>query len=175
MLAGTILLLGQRRYRRERSEVLLLALTLAIPPLAVWFITRFPNALGYSPRLQARYFFPYAPAYYLLTGWAALALAALCGRWRRLAAGVLLVGLLLIQIWGLRDYYAGRFLRDDYQSVALTLRAHAQPEDAVLLHTDLNWPAFAFYWPRPFAGRPQRSGRRPRQRRATARSLVAKS
>ena len=151
---GTIVLLAHKRYRAQRDGVILLLLMLLIPPLALWLMTSFPNAFGYSPRVQARYFFPFAPAYYLLAAWSVFALAGLLRRYRRSAALLLLGGLILLQGWGLSSYYAGRFLKDDYKSAALTLNAHRQPNDAVVLHTDAPWPVFAYHYPEPFTGVP---------------------
>ncbi len=152
--AGTIVLLVRKRYQTQRDGVILLLLMLAIPPLALWLMTSFPNAFGYSPRVQARYFFPFAPTYYLLAAWSVFALAGLLPRFRRPVALLLLCGMIVLQGWGLSSYYAGRFLKDDYKSAALTLNAHRQADDAVMLHTDAPWPVFAYHYPAAFTGVP---------------------
>jgi len=154
VLAGVILLLFSPKTARQSDGLTLLLLMLFIPPLAVWLMTSFPNAFGYSPRVQARYFYPFAATYYLLVAWAVAALADRLPRWRTVAAGVLLAGLVALSLWGLSGYYAGRYLQDEYQSVAATLEAHVQPGDGVFLHTDKPWPVFAFYYPREFTGWP---------------------
>ena len=153
-LAGVVAILLAPKTRRQEDGLALLLLMLFIPPLAVWLMTSFPNAFGYSPRVQARYFYPFAATYYLLIAWGIVALAQRLPRRRRLLAGVLLAGVSALALWGLRDYYANRYLQDEYQSVAATLSAHVQPDDAVFLHTDRPWPVFAFYWPHDFQGWP---------------------
>ena len=152
--AGSLVLLARKRYRTERDGVVLLVLMLAIPPLALWLMTSFPNAFGYSPRVQARYFFPFAPTYYLLAAWSVFALAGLLTRYRLPVAILMLSSMVLLQGWGLNSYYAGRFLKDDYKSAALTLNAHRQANDAVVLHTDAPWPVFAYHFPDAFTGVP---------------------
>jgi len=152
--AGAIVLLMRKRYRPQRDGVVLLLLMLLIPPLALWLMTSFPNAFGYSPRVQARYFFPFAPTYYLLAAWSIFALAGLLPRYRRPLALLLLSGMILLQGWGLNSYYAGRFLKDDYKSAVLTLNAHRQANDAIVLHTDAPWPVFAYHFPDAFTGVP---------------------
>ena len=110
--------------------------------------------LATHPAVQARYFFPFAPTYYLLAAWSIFALTALLPRYRRAVALLLLCGMILLQGWGLSSYYAGRYLKDDYKSAALTLDAHRQADDAVLLHTDAPWPVFAYHYPDAFTGVP---------------------
>jgi len=154
VLAGGILLVFSRKDDRQKDGLVLLFLMLIAPPLAVWLMTTFPNAFGYSPRVQARYFYPFAATYYLLIAWAMAALADRLPRFRMLAAGGMLAGIVALSFWGLHDYYDGRYLQDEYQSVALTLDAHLQPSDGVFLHTDKPWPVFAFYWPHEFSGWP---------------------
>jgi len=154
VLAGVIAIIRSPKSQRQRDGLVLLLLMLFIPPLAVWLMTTFPNAFGYSPRVQARYFYPFAATYYLLAAWAVFALTDRLRRYRRIVAGALLAGLAGLSLWGLNAYASQRYLQDDYQSVALTLAAHVQPNDAVFLHTDKPWPVFAFYWPRAFSGWP---------------------
>ncbi len=43
---------------------------------------------------------------------------------------------------GLWTFYPGRARRDDYVSVAATLRAHVHPNDVVVLYVDRDWPLF---------------------------------
>ncbi len=153
-LAGVTAIIFSPKNARQQDGLALFLLMVFIPPLAVWLMTRFPNAFGYSPRVQARYFYPFAATYYLLLAWAIAALAHRLPRLRTVAAGVLLAGVAALSLWGLGDYYTGRYLRDVYQSAAATLEAHALPDDAVFLHTDKSWPVFAFYWPHAFEGWP---------------------
>lgn len=152
--AGVLCILRSAKTPWQRDSLTLLLLMLFIPPLAVLLLTHFPNAFGYSPRVQARYFYPFAAIYYLLVAWAVASLASRLPRGQTLASGVLLTGFAFLAAWGLRDYYTGRYLQDDYQSVALTLAAHARSDDAILLQTDQSWPIFAFHWPHSFIGWP---------------------
>ncbi len=152
--AGVVAIVLTPPIRRQTDGLVLLLLMLLIPPLAVWLMTRFPNAFGYSPRVQARYFYPFAATYYLLIAWAIAVLTDRLHRFRALAAGLLLAGMAALSLWGLNGYYAHRYLPDEYQSVAATLDAHRQPQDVVFLHTDKPWPVFAFYWPGDFKGWP---------------------
>ena len=152
---------GRKEWREGSAARLLLLLMLVGPPLAVWAVTAVPRSLGYVPKPEARYLLPFAPPFALL-----LALAGhRLWEWSRghrwfgtrgaLLVPAIWVGLVLIvQLWSLRDYYAGRYLADDYRSLAATLRAHWQPGDVVVLHTDQPWPVFAYYWPAPFVGTP---------------------
>jgi hypothetical protein len=52
--------------------------------------------------------------------------------------------------WSLANYYGGLRLRDDYISLAATLEALRQPDDAVILNNDTDWPIFAYHYPYPF-------------------------
>lgn len=136
------------------NGIVLLLLTVLIPPFVVWLLTALPRGFGYSPKPEARYLLPYAPAFYLL---AALALAGFHQRFKRRApwlVPVLFCALVAIQVWSLAAYYRDRYLTDDYQSVSQTLAAHVRPGDGVLLHTDQPWPVFAYHYDKPFAGTP---------------------
>lgn len=156
------------RLRGETAAILLLFLMLVAPPLAVWAVTMIPRSLGYVPKPEARYLLPFAPPFALLLALAGYRLWAL--RWGQrptwkwvaslasAAWGILILG---IQLWSLSDYYGGRYLADDYRSLTATLRAHWQPGDVVVLHTDESWPIFAYYWPAPFVGTPHRQKATP--------------
>jgi hypothetical protein len=92
------------------------------------------------------------PGYLLLL---ALGVAWLA-RFSKTAGAAALVFILLAQTWTLADYYRGRVLRDDYFTLANTINAFARPGDAVLLHTDQEWPTFLYYLraPIPWSGVP---------------------
>lgn len=165
-LGATGLALAWRR-PTWRPGLTLALLALLIPPLIVWLATTTPRAFGYSPKPEARYLLPYAPAFALLLGWATVALGGwLSGvggsiarpsliRPRQTSVGptlVLTLAVLLLNGWSLRDYFATRLLTDDYRSVAATLYAHWQPGDGVVLHTDQPWPVFTYHWPGQWVG-----------------------
>ncbi len=147
--------------------ILLLLLAVLIPPFAVWLLTTLPRGFGYSPKPEARYLLPYAPAFSLLAASALAGVATTINmatttgvattplrRRARWLAPALFCTLAAIQVWSLAAYYRDRYLPDDYQSVAQTLAAHIRPGDGVLLHTDQPWPVFAYHYDQPFAGTP---------------------
>ena len=133
------------------GSLLLLFLTLLVPPAAVWLVTMIPRSLGYLPKPEARYLLPFAPAFSLLVTWAAGELAGRAGRASRWASFVLWLLPILLSSWSLRQYYATRYWRDDYRSVALVLQAFRRPDDAVVLHNDQGWPVFAYHWSGSFS------------------------
>ncbi len=156
VMAGVAM--GWMRYARDRTRegLLILFLTLIVPPVAVWGATTMPRSFGYSPKPEARYLLPFALPFYLLAAWAFSALLELLprSRWMRALAASLLALILVGQGIALHAYYQGRYLRDDYKSVSAAIAAHKQDGDAVFLHTDRPWPVFAFHWPHDFRGWP---------------------
>ncbi|MGB0384468.1 MAG: glycosyltransferase family 39 protein [Ardenticatenaceae bacterium] len=140
--------------RWEKAGVSLLLLALVVPPLVVWGVTMLPRAFGHAPKPAARYLFPYAPAFYLLLAWAMAALGAWVVRAQSAIKNSLLVGFLLLSAFSIRDYYQYRYLPDDYKSLTLTMKAHHQPGDLVVLHTDDPWPIFNYHWPNEWVGTP---------------------
>ena len=145
---------GTLTLRSDKAGVSLLILALAIPPLVVWGVTMLPRSFGHAPKPAARYLFPYTPAFYLLLAWAMAALAAWVGRAQWVIKTSLLVGFLLLSASGVREYYQGRYLPDDYKSLTLTMKAHHQANDVVVLHTDDPWPLFNYHWPDDWVGTP---------------------
>jgi len=127
---------------KEARGLGLIVLMLALPPLAVYALSQ-PRAFFYVPPVQARYLVPLAWSFYLLLAWSLWSWA----RRHRLVTIALTVLVLGVFATSLADYYAGRYLSDDYKSVASTLRAYRQPDDVVLLHTDAEWPSFAYHYP----------------------------
>ena len=143
------------RSATRSGSMLLPALAVAVPPLVVWAVTTIPRVFGYSPKPEARYLLPYAPAFFLLAAWAGWGLVgSLRPRWRLPVAVLLLVAVTGVQAGSLADYYSHRYLADDYKSATLTLRAQAREGDLVLLHSDQDWPVFAYHWPGEFKGTP---------------------
>jgi hypothetical protein len=62
-----------------------------------------------------------------------------------------MIGVALVGLW---PYYPGRVLVDDYPSLAGTIDAYRQPDDAVILYTDTDWPIFAYHYPESWRGVP---------------------
>jgi len=138
----------------QNAGVALLLLALIVPPLVVWAITTLPHTFGHSPKPAARYLLPYTPAFYLLLAWAMAVLGAWAKRAQRTVQGGLLLAFLLLSGWSLSEYYQERYLLDDYKSLTLTIKAHHQAHDGVLLHTDDPWPIFNYHWPNKWVGTP---------------------
>lgn len=134
---------GDVSERREPGWQLaiLFGLPIAVLPVLIYLLS-LNRGLFYSPRIEARYLVLFAPLFYALVG---------CGiTWRRLArARVPLLALVLaLNGWLLTDYHAARYLRDEYQTAMLALRAHAKPDDAVLLVSGSRYPLFEYYYER---------------------------
>lgn len=152
-LAGVALLLVDwhqpQRYGFAGWEVgLLLLLPLLLPPLVVYGLS-VPRGIYYSPKPEARYLLLFAPLFYTL-----LAGAMACfwqkgrlGRSVTVLATALVLGTFVSVLPG---HYAGRYLRDEYQTAMLTLGAYAKAEDAVLLVSGDRYPLFMYYYNRHF-------------------------
>lgn len=151
---------------RGRIAPLVVAL-LVVPTLGLWAITQ-PRSLFYSPRLEARYFVPFAAP--LLAAGAALAVAA-AGRWSRVggamfgraASGVvatagLIAVLLAPSLWHLSAYYAPRRATDTLPAMALAIWSQAEPGDVVVLVSGNRYPMWLYHydraWDRPLGAPP---------------------
>ncbi|MCD6344292.1 MAG: glycosyltransferase family 39 protein, partial [Anaerolineae bacterium] len=147
---GVFLLLRQRQGQAPEEGpspqgLLLLGLSVLLPPLVIWVLTQ-PRAIFYTPRVEARYLLPFAPAFYLLLAW------SLAG-WLRsralrpvgIAIGISLLGL---AAWSLPQHYAPRYLRDDFQTLTRQIWAYARPGDAVVLVSGNRYPLFDSYYDR---------------------------
>lgn len=130
----------ERRARHaEMLEGITFFLAATVPACAVYLST-IPRGLFYTPNLEARYFLPYAPAFWVLLG---VALAEVRRRWRVL--GGALAGILLAQwLAVLPSYYGGRFYRDTLQTMVRTIVSQTQPGDAVLLDSGGRYPIFLY-------------------------------
>ncbi len=130
----------ERQEAGWQAATLLVLPTLLLPILI--YLLSLNRGLFYSPRIEARYLVLFAPLFYILVA---------CGvAWKRLARirEPLLALLLALNGWLLMDYHAARYVRDDYQTAMLTLRAYATPDDAVLLVSGSRYPVFAYYYRR---------------------------
>ncbi len=152
-LAGVALLLFDRlqpqRYGLAGWEIgLLLLLPLALPPLVVFGLS-IPRGVAYSPKPEARYLLIFAPLFYILLAGTITAFWRK-GRWGRgiaVAAAILVLGTFVSV---LPAHYAGRYLRDEYQTAMATLAAYAEPGDAVLVVSGDRYPLFLYYYYRRF-------------------------
>jgi len=142
-LAGAILAWREG----DGFPALLPGLFLVLTPLVVWAITQ-PRSLFYTPRVEARYLLPFAGPVYVLLAWSIVRLRR---RWRPLG-GLALIVVIVPMVWALPGHYADRRLRDELQSLARTIRAHAAEGDAVLLVSGNRFPVFLYYYDDPLLG-----------------------
>ncbi|MEE8389905.1 MAG: glycosyltransferase family 39 protein [Anaerolineae bacterium] len=149
LAVGAVALWRSRRTPAQTGGLAMLAFGLALPALVVYAVS-LPIHLYYAPRLVPRYLLPLSVCFYTLLGWG---LAALSHerRWAAVLGSTLVVA---VALSGLIPFYPDRARRDDYVSLAATLRAHRHPDDAVLLHTDKDWPIFAAHYAGDWLGVP---------------------
>jgi 4-amino-4-deoxy-L-arabinose transferase-like glycosyltransferase len=139
-----------QRYGMMGWEIgLLLALPLLIPPTVV-FALSIPRGAFYAPKPEARYLLLLAPLFYVLLA------GTLAGFWQRqrwgrtvTATGTLLVFGTFVTV--LPGYYAGRYMRDEYQTTMKTIAVYGQPDDAILVVSGDRYPLFMYYYERQFA------------------------
>lgn len=144
-----------RRRDREHGEVwmpLALALAVVVPGISIYLST-LPRSLFYTPHIEARYFYPFAPAFWTLLAWA---IVQLSNRWRWLGRA-LGAGVLALTMAYLPGYYRGRVLKDDLQSMVRTIISQAREGDMVLLDSGSRYPVFLYDYERlaPGATRPE--------------------
>lgn len=163
-LAGVVLYFLDRRqpqrYGLASWEVgLLLLLPLVLPPLVVYGLS-IPRGVFYSPKPEARYLLTFAPFFYILLA------GTLASFWQQGRRGriVTIVGATLVLatfVSVLPGHYAGRYLRDEYQTAMATLAAYAEPGDAVLLVSGNRYPVFYYYYHQRFPSGAQPEGAGP--------------
>jgi uncharacterized membrane protein len=147
VIAGMVSLICSRRGQRPAWTLLVIG---TIMPVLLFFVMTLPVFNLYRPPPAGRYFVLLSTAVYVLLGWGAVALVRVSGRspWVGRAVGSSFLAILAgISIWGLGRYYGGLLLRDDYLSAAAMLEALRQPDDAVFLNNDADWPVFAYHYP----------------------------
>jgi 4-amino-4-deoxy-L-arabinose transferase-like glycosyltransferase len=150
VLALTMIVLWRAmRSVEQRAGIIMLAVGMILPAAIVYAVS-LPLHAFYAPRLAPRYLLPLAACFYALLG---LGLAALARRHRWLAV-VGLTAVVAIALSGLVDYYPDRLRRDDLVSLAATLKAYVRSEDAVVLHSDKDWPLFAAQYDGEWRGVP---------------------
>ncbi|MCR4405897.1 MAG: glycosyltransferase family 39 protein [Anaerolineae bacterium] len=138
-----------RRETYTRLGLLLLLLCLILPPLVVYLVS-LPRSLFYAPQITPRYLLIFAPTFYLALAWGLRSL----GRRHWIIALIPALAVGWVFHFGLENYFSGRYLLDDYKSLAATLRAYYHPGDAVVLYTDMDWPVFTYHWAGPWKGVP---------------------
>ena len=128
--------------RRERQGGLLVALTLLLPPLTIYLLSLPPATSFYAAKIEARYLLILLPAYLLLLA-QGIYLMGRRGWLLGLFASAFVVGSLG---YTLRDYYAGRYLKDDYATLVGHIKSYWREGDGVILDTDYSWPIFLYYY-----------------------------
>ena len=138
-LAGVVLIGWQARKRPFAQVKLALLLVGLLLPALVVYIVSLPTAdFFYSPPLAPRYLIIFVPAFAALLAWAITRLHFV---------GILATALAVYTAFlGLIDYYPNRILVDDFPSLTATIAAYEQPDDAVILYTDTDWPIFAYHY-----------------------------
>ena len=138
-----------QRYGFAGWEVgLLLLLPLVLPPMVVYGLS-VPRGIYYSPKPEARYLLLFAPLFHTLLA------GTMTSFWQRGPWGRSLTIAVTLLVLGtfvsvLPAHYAGRYLRDDYQTAMQTLEAYAQPGDAILLVSGDRYPVFLYHYHRRF-------------------------
>jgi 4-amino-4-deoxy-L-arabinose transferase-like glycosyltransferase len=136
----TLIIQSRKNWRMGRNVVLFMSGMLV--PLAVVVYVTIPKLGSYAPPFAPRYLVIFTGYYSVLLAWGIMRL----GAGRRWPVAVVLSGVVLfVSLVGMRGYYSGRVLIDDYKSLADTLTAYAQPGDAVVLHSDRDWPIFDYH------------------------------
>ena len=140
LIAGEWLRSRQSR-RSEPLEALTLLLNLMLPGLAI-YLASVPRGLFYVPKVEARYFLPFAPAFWVLLAWSVVVVGR---KWRTAAwvCGCSLVALSLVLLPG---YYGGRHLRDELQTMVRAIVSQAEGGDVVLLDSGGRYPLFLYYY-----------------------------
>lgn len=132
--------------RTDRRAALLFGLLLVVPPTVIFFLT-LPGRPFYTPRVEARYFLPFAPPFFLFLGWGLILLL----RKQRTAGILATLFTAALFAWSLPQHYAGRWLRDEFKTMARVIWAYGQPDDAVLLVSGNRFPVFLYEYDQPRA------------------------
>lgn len=143
-------------WRKSWRNITLLLGGLILPGILIFLLSLPGRDFLYTPPVAPRYFMLFVGAYCVLAAWIVLGERGE-GRgereerrekrgaaWQGVRAGLLLP-FLLAAVYGLWPYYEGRIEKDNWQSLAATIEAYRQANDAVVLLTDVDWPTFDFY------------------------------
>ncbi|NLD72977.1 MAG: hypothetical protein GX649_09725, partial [Chloroflexi bacterium] len=126
--------------RADLLEPLTLLLAWVLPAVAVYLAAQ-PRSIFYTPRVEARYLLPFAPAFWALLG----AAVVWIGRRLRPAGYVVGAGLVALSLAYLPGHYEDRILRDELQSMVRNVLSQAQPGDVVLLDSGGRYPIYDYY------------------------------
>jgi 4-amino-4-deoxy-L-arabinose transferase-like glycosyltransferase len=152
--AGCLLWRWRQQRRAPAVQALdILTLTLSCTLTAVLvYVASLPRGLFYTPHVEARYFLPFALAFWLLLAWAVLWLTE---RWR-LAGWLAGIALTLSFALFLPGHYEDRFRRDVLSTLVRTVISQALPGDALLLDSGSRYPILLYDYDRlaPGAWRP---------------------
>ena len=137
-----------RRQPTNQQKLALLVIGLLLPALVVYIVSLPKASFFYSPPLAPRYLIIFLAAFAVLLAWGIDLLGN--GRFwprHRWPLGLLGAGVAIyVALFGLRSYHPNRVLADDFPSLTATIAAYRQPEDAVVLYTDTDWPIFAYHY-----------------------------
>jgi len=145
---------------------LTLLLSILLLPAVIVYIVSLPKQNFYNPPFNPRYLVIFTPFYSILLAWGLTTLgqwmrmrgAGARGNWSKIVGGLVALGaaafMVGVALIGLRPYYPGRVLVDDYPSLISTIDAYRQPGDAVVLYSDTDWPIFAYHHPGAWRGVP---------------------
>ncbi len=135
---------ARRAGQRGPSPVLALLVVLLLPVVAVLLLA------SRSPKFNPRYLMLVSPAYLLLLAGGIAALARVSRRTAvaRLAAGTLLVALVVVSAIGLRNWFTDpAFTKAQWRELAAHVAAEREPDEAVLLVSGHAYPAWRYYAP----------------------------
>jgi len=151
-LAACGLLPLLHREQADRRNSMLLWCSLLTPPLLIYLLSLPKVTSLYAAKVETRYFLVSLPIFVLLLAWGVREIS----RRSVLLAVAGLAFVIAASTLSLAGYYGQRHLRDDFQSLTATLNAHVRPDEAVILHTDAEWPAFVYSYrgPAPWYGVP---------------------
>jgi hypothetical protein len=133
MVAGLPVLI-----RRRQAAPWLIVAYFLLPLGLAWLV----NPI--MPFFYARYLLLIAPAFYLLSGWGALAWGRV---WRPLTVASIVL-LLTGSVYGLSSYYTDEvYVRGRYGQMMAYIEENAQPGDGLILANQLQRPLFQYYQP----------------------------
>jgi len=145
--AGFIIFSLSNENRKALPGALMLLGGVLLQPLGVWILTQ-PRSLFYVPKVEARYFIPFAPFFYSLL---ALALATLSKKLRPLGLSLTAGTLALIMVF-LPQYYEGRDWEDDLPFMVRLIQIYGRSDDAIILVSGDRFPEFLYYYDSPSNG-----------------------